>query len=218
MFTELYFILQFTLQSEGGDRYPSIVYYVAEVTKSPKRRREPHVWNLRAWCGETNPSNIMSRRQKAVSEDPSGPGGKDVVPETRTTRSGRKVRTPALLLEQEAPARTPARRTRRSALQELPVEVEKNNAATEPIPEEILREPSEAESRVGADPVELPAEAGEVSLRTQDDGHMANAAPTNADSVPSKKRRLDSGKKQNPVIPLGKPKSGRVWKNRNKQR
>lgn len=157
----------------------------------------------------------MSRRQKAASEDLSGPVRQDVVPETRTTRSGRKVRTPASLLEQESRARTPVRRTRRSALQELQVEVEKNTAATEPIPEGNLGKPCEAGPCDGSDPAELPAE---VSLRTQDEGLGAEAAPANADSVPSKKRRLDSGKKQNPVIPLGKPKSGRVWKNRNKQR
>lgn len=169
----------------------------------------------------------MSRRQKAVSEVQSGPGGEDVVPEIRTTRSGRKVRTPAALLDQEPPVRTPVRRTRRSALQELQVEVEKTTAATESIPESLpeenLSKPGEAEPCVEADPVELPAEAAEDSHRTQDDGHVAGptpaeTAPTNADIVPSKKRRLDSVKKQNPVIPLGKPKSGRVWKNRNKQR
>lgn len=173
----------------------------------------------------------MSRRQKTASEVQSGPGGEVVVPETRTTRSGRKVRTPAALLDQETPVRTPARRTRRSALQELQVEVEKNTAATEAkpasLPEENLGKPGETEPCVGSDPAELPAElpaeAAEDSHRTQDDGHVAGptpveTAPENTATVPSKKPRLDSGKKQNPVIPLGKPKSGRVWKNRNKQR
>lgn len=170
----------------------------------------------------------MSRRQKTVSEEPSGPGGDEVVPETRTTRSGRRVRTPAALLDQEPPVRTPARRTRRSALQELQVEVEKNTAATESgadtLPEESPSKPGEAEQCVGAGPVELPAGAAEDSHRTQDDGHVAGGqtpaetAPANANTVPSKKPRLDPGKKQTPVIPLGKPKSGRVWKNRNKQR
>lgn len=162
-----------------------------------------------------------------MSEDQSGSAGEDVVPETRTTRSGRKVRTPAALLDQEPPARTPARRTRRSALQELQVEVEKNTAATEPtlesLPEENISKSGEAVPCVGRDPVELPTEAAEDSHRTQDDGHVAGptpaeTAPTIADTVSSKKRRLDSTKKQNPAIPLGKPKSGRVWKNRNKQR
>lgn len=159
-----------------------------------------------------------------MSEVQSLPVAEDAVPETRTTRSGRKVRTPAALLDQEPPVRTPARRTRRSALQELQVEVEKNTAATEPIPESLpeedLTKPGEAEPCVAADPVELPAEA---EHRTQDDGHVAGptpaeTAPANAETVPSKKRRLDPVKKQNPVIPLGKPKSGRVWKNRTKQR
>lgn len=91
------------------------------------------------------------------------------------------------------------------------------------MPEENLSKSGETEPCVGTDPVELPAEAAEDSHRTQDDGHVAGptpveTAPTNAATVPSKKPRLDSGKKQTPVIPLGKPKSGRVWKNRNKQR
>lgn len=167
-----------------------------------------------------------------MSEEKSGPGVEEVQeppPETRRTRSGRKVRTPAALLDSEAPVRTPARRTRKSVLQELQVQAEKNTEATVPklesLPEETPSKLAEAEPCVGAEPVEPLAEAAADSYKAGDDGtaHVdgptpAETAPTSEETVPKKKPRLGSTVKQNPVIPLGKPKSGRVWKNRNKQR
>lgn len=174
----------------------------------------------------------MSKRQKTVSEEKSGPRVEEVheaPPETRRTRSGRKVRTPAALLESEAPARTPARRTRKSVLQELQVQAEKNTEATVPKPESLPDEkpskPAEAEPCVGAEPAQLLGDAAADSQKAGDDGtaHVVGAtpaetAPTSDATVPKKKPRLASIVKQNPAIPLGKPKSGRVWKNRNKQR
>lgn len=174
----------------------------------------------------------MSKRQKTMSEEKSGPGVEEVQeqpPETRRTRSGRKVRTPAALLESKAPVRTPTRRTRKSVLQELQVQAEKNTEATVPKPESLPEEkpskPAEAEPCVGVEPAELLAEAVADSQKAGDDGtaHVAGptpaeTAPTSDETVPKKKPRLGSTVKQNPAIPLGKPKSGRVWKNRNKQR
>lgn len=174
----------------------------------------------------------MSKRQKTISEEKSGSRVDEVQeppPETRRTRSGRKVRTPAALLESEAPVRTPARRTRKSVLQELQVQEEKNTQATVPKPESLTEEkpsiPAEAEPCVGVEPAELLAEAAADSQKAGDDGtaHVAGptpakTAPTSDETVPKKKPRLGSTVKQNPAIPLGKPKSGRVWKNRNKQR
>lgn len=157
----------------------------------------------------------------------------DAPPETRRTRSGRKVRTPAALLDSEAPVRTPSRRTRRSVLQELPA-VEKKNTeeqgqklesvteektvvSVEPMPgNDTVSEPAEPHAEAAAD-------TDRADLNGSGDGHLsapapAETAPTSSETAPKKKPRLGSSEKQTPVIPLGKPKSGRVWKNRNKQR
>lgn len=138
--------------------------------------------------------------------------------ETRRTRSGRKVRTPAALLDSEAPVRTPTRRTRRSVVQELTVVEENNTDVTvrtpESLPEEKLSVSAEAEPQ---------AEAAAANVSGAGTTHVsgpapAETAPSSAETVPKKKPRLGPSGAQNPVIPLGKPKSGRVWKNRNKQR
>lgn len=145
-------------------------------------------------------------------------------PETRRTRSGRKVRTPAALLDSEAPVRTPSRRTRRSVLQELPAVEAKNT-------EEVTRRPEslpEEKVSMSAEPEpctvsETAADTDGSDLNGSGDIHLSGPAPvergpTSTETAPKKKPRLVSSGKQNPVIPLGKPKSGRVWKDRNKQR
>ncbi|TKS68279.1 Coiled-coil domain-containing protein 86 [Collichthys lucidus] len=152
----------------------------------------------------------MSRRQRAMPEEKPAPEAtpaeeevQEPPPETRRTRSGRKVRTPAALLDSEAPVRTPTRRTRRSVLQEKNTEVAER--VPESVPEEKLGMSAEPEPAAEADshPSEpAPAETGITSTET----------------IPKKKPRLGASEPQKPVIPLGKPKSGRVWKNRNKQR
>lgn len=144
----------------------------------------------------------------------------DPPPETRRTRSGRKVRTPAALLDAEAPVRTPTRRTRRSVLQELPAVEEKNTEVAErrpeSVPEEKLGMSAEPEP---AEPQAEAAAADPHRADVQQSGpEPAETGPKSTDTVPHKKPRLGLSEKQKPVIPLGKPKSGRVWKNRNKQR
>ncbi|XP_040001041.1 coiled-coil domain-containing protein 86 [Xiphias gladius] len=173
----------------------------------------------------------MSRRQKAIPEEKTASevgheqeeeDVQDPPPETRRTRSGRRVRTPVALLESEAPVRTPSRRTRRSVLQELPAVEEKSTEEPERIPESVAEETPRT-SAAGPEPCTVSELAARADVTLSGDGHMsrpalAETAPTIAETVPQKMRRLAPSGKQNPVIPLGKPKSGRVWKDRNKQR
>ncbi|XP_076004335.1 coiled-coil domain-containing protein 86 [Genypterus blacodes] len=156
------------------------------------------------------------------------------VPVSSRTRSGRKVRTPAALMSYETPvpARTPSRRTRRSVLQELPAEEEGNTEEMEREPGEILAEetaivcgePCEAVPTCVPLQVEPSSEAAAPTDTQAGDAPLlprpaaVETAPARAETIPKKKPRLVSGAIQNPVIPLGKPKSGRVWKDRNKQR
>ncbi|XP_035494041.2 coiled-coil domain-containing protein 86 [Scophthalmus maximus] len=169
----------------------------------------------------------MSRRQKVVPEEKTGSELvhmeveeeeeelHDPPPETRRTRSGRRVRTPAALLDSEEPVRTPSRRSRRTALQEPPAVEEKSTAE----PEQNLASVPEQESSMSAEPepraAPEPADGADAHLPRPAPAETAPAAP---DTGPHKKPRLAPSVKQNPVIPLGKPKSGRVWKDRSKQR
>lgn len=161
----------------------------------------------------------MSRRQKAAVEGKPGPAEghteqeevQEAPPETRRTRSGRAVRTPAALLDSEAPVRTPSRRTRRSVLQELPAVEERNTEDSEPKAESLPEETPD-----------LPAER-ELCTMTEADSRtdltgIGNGDQLSSETVPQKKPRLAPSETQHPAIPLGKPKSGRVWKERNKQR
>ncbi|XP_029010447.1 coiled-coil domain-containing protein 86 [Betta splendens] len=172
----------------------------------------------------------MSRRQKASlekktdSED--GHEGEEVqnpLPDVRRTRSGRTVRTPTALLASVAPVRTPSRRTRRSVLQELPAAEDNAIDAPEQNPETVIEENSSMS--VEPEPTEPPPADAAAAVPQEPSGDdqqsksaPAETAPTSSEGAPQKKKpRLEpSGK--NPVIPLGKPKSGRVWKDRNKKR
>ena len=165
---------------------------------------------------EENTCSEVALEEKDVQDPP---------PETRRTRSGRKVRTPAALLDSETSVRTPSRRTRRSVLQELPPVEETNTELTGQqlgsVAEEKLSMSAEPELEQHA---EAAADTDRADANGSGDGHVsgpaaAETAPTGSETVPKKKPRLgSSGKQQTPAIPLGKPKSGRAWKDRNKQR
>ncbi|KAM7009701.1 coiled-coil domain-containing protein 86 [Tautogolabrus adspersus] len=178
----------------------------------------------------------MSKGQRAESDENNGvsmglqdEGAPDPPPETRRTRSGRQVRTPAALLDSEVPVRTPSRRTRRSVIQEA-VEEKDSEVATpraEALVEEKLSLSAEPEQCTVVEPAEPCTEAAVDTLRNDDNGNgdvhvsgptPAETVPMTTDTMPKKKPRLASNGKQNTAVPLGKPKSGRVWKDRNKQR
>ncbi|XP_029605817.1 coiled-coil domain-containing protein 86 [Salmo trutta] len=165
-------------------------------------------------------------------------------PVVTRTRSGRRVRTPAVYLDSEVP-KTPTRRTRKSVIQELPNENAENQ--TEPEPEVVVVEPVADETRAKKLPSSqsksnalATAEAcpklvksdtpvgkslGTVIPAVSHCNEKENkVGPVPMETVPdrpnktAKKRTRSESNEKLDVIPLGKPKSGRVWKDRNKQR
>nr|XP_029543299.1 coiled-coil domain-containing protein 86-like [Oncorhynchus nerka] len=166
-------------------------------------------------------------------------------PVVTRTRSGRRVRTPAVYLDSEVP-KTPTRRTRKSVIQELPNENAENQTETkpavvvvEPVAEEALSKKLQSrESKAVANafdeaypkPVKSDKPVGK-SLGTfiQAVSHHCTekenkVGPVPMETVPdrpnktAKKRTRSESNEKLDLIPLGKPKSGRVWKDRNKQR
>uniref|UniRef100_A0A4W5LPR4 Coiled-coil domain-containing protein 86 n=1 Tax=Hucho hucho TaxID=62062 RepID=A0A4W5LPR4_9TELE len=166
-------------------------------------------------------------------------------PVVTRTRSGRRVRTPAVYLDSEVP-KTPTRRTRKSVIQELPNENAENQTGfkpevvvVEPVADETRakkRPSSESKSNILATaeacpkPVQPDTPVGKslgtlipaVSHHCNEKENKVGSAPM--ETVPdrpnktAKKRTRSESNEQLDVIPLGKPKSGRVWKDRNKQR
>lgn len=137
----------------------------------------------------------------------------------RVTRSGRISRPPIARAEAETPKKN-TRRTRKSAVQEV-TEVEEKNAEQKP---DVLLE-KEPDVAATADPCPVAEAGAEITadLNGTEALVLCGAAPTetaltNVESVPKKKPRLTPSGTQKTVIPLGKPKSGRVWKDRNKKR
>ncbi|XP_055779858.1 coiled-coil domain-containing protein 86-like [Salvelinus fontinalis] len=158
------------------------------------------------------------------------------------TRSGRRVRTPAVYLDSEVP-KTPTRRTRKSVIQELPNENAENQTEPEPVVEPVADETrakklpsSESKSNALATAEACPklvksdtpvgkslgAVIPAVSRHCNEKENKVGPVPM--ETVPhrpnktAKKRTRSESNEKLDVIPLGKPKSGRVWKDRNKQR
>ncbi|XP_077427793.1 coiled-coil domain-containing protein 86 [Vanacampus margaritifer] len=186
-------------------------------------------------------SNNVNNASKVVhlAED-----DQDPPPMTTRTRSGRVVRRPSGFLSSETPTRTPSRRTRRSVIPEkkepeeqAPEPVEENptvcvvqgtqeeeTPAVSVVPETqeekpavcVDAEPEEPRTDAAADAAADVDITGQVSKQAPVE--IAPATPKTESQPPKKKPRLGPNVKATVVIPLGKPKSGRVWKDRNKQR
>ncbi|XP_030643829.1 coiled-coil domain-containing protein 86 isoform X1 [Chanos chanos] len=169
------------------------------------------------------------------------------------TRSGRRVRTPAALLDSEMPTlRTPSRRTRKSVIQEVPSE---NAQSTLEAQHEAADTHAVIECPLKADspsPIEDPCPNPEVSVCTvisksattansqslissvtdtetrlisdevSEKENQGNTTEKSVSVVSAKQARKrthsESCDKKDQMVPLGKPKSGRIWKDRNKQR
>lgn len=156
----------------------------------------------------------MPKRRKAAPEENSASEAGEEQMETRRTRSGRAVRTPS----SQVPARTPGRRTRRSVLQEVPAAEEQNTESPERKPESSVKKSSLSSEPDSSEPPKEDEEgsAAEIDPNLQmPRSAPSETAPEGSEPIPKKKPALEPNAKP---IPLGRPKSGRVWKDRNKQR
>lgn len=148
---------------------------------------------------------------------------------TPSRRTRRSVLQPTM--EEEVPEdaeQKPDRPKSGVSTEPEPVETTEPTGTREPEPSET-REPAPAEPAGPTEPMETSASPLQTAAMEVDktEGAVepqvsksapAETAPVGSGSVPKKKPHLASSAKQIPVVPLGKPKSGRVWKDRNKQR
>lgn len=173
--------------------------------------------------------NMPKRKKVVAAENTVSEAGEEQVEnppsDTRRTRSGRTVRTPAALLDSQLPVRTPSRRTRRSVLQELPAVEEENAKVPERKPECSVEESGLSSEQESAEPPKDEEISSAETDQSQGGGDLqiprptpAETAPEGSETIPKKKKTTALLEPSTKQIPLGKPKSGRVWKDRNKQR
>ncbi|KAJ8271745.1 hypothetical protein COCON_G00106040 [Conger conger] len=215
---------------------------------------------------------MSKRRPRSDEEDSVPPPKADKNPEhelsppiVTRTRSGRRVRTPAALMDSKVPssAKTPSRRARKSVIQEeLNDNEESRSEGTESIKptsvcidyKSLSRGLDPETKKCKVDPIN-PSEVNQVRLHTDDD-NCQESMKSNRPAIQHEELLVSdislqthgSGQKENQVrmetqvglgsmektnmksgllksnvtatrtIPLGKPKSGRIWKDRNKHR
>lgn len=168
----------------------------------------------------------MPKRVKpTVEENPAPEEGHEEEPvqeEPRRTRSGRRLCTPA------ASVKTPSRRTRRSVLQELPAVEAQNTVGPENKPGDPLEDDCSGSTKPELENHNEEPVGEAAGDEASGDHHdvlkyePVTVPPASSETIPKKKKKKPPpaapNVKQSAVIPLGKPKSGRVWKDRNKQR
>ena len=146
-----------------------------------------------------------------LTEEPESTQDVDKV--TRT-RSGRRVRTPALLADSQvpSPAKPSTRRTRKSVISLDKGDSEEGHTMTS-ISEAPVGESTDS-------PIMLENESNKSEGRIETVPSTMETAPVHPGEKPQEAALFVPGTKQTTAsqIPLGKPKSGRVWKDRNKQR
>lgn len=157
-------------------------------------------------------------------------------PVVSRTRSGRRVRIPAALLDSGTPAtKTPVRRTRKSVIREDPAESSESILASEkpskegteqtkvdpsPTVTDVIESTKVEENQVSRQPVLDSVHLKESDETSEKENIVSKTDAGSTDPPKKAKKRTHSESNESKVkmVPLGKPKSGRVWKDRNKQR
>ncbi|KAK7165772.1 hypothetical protein R3I93_005755 [Phoxinus phoxinus] len=149
-----------------------------------------------------------------------GPDNDADSPVVSRTRSGRRLRTPA--------AKTPVRRTRKSVVRENPAEsIDSPDECTADTKGDqcssvtVCPVETASSSSVDVSQESVPDTVDQTSEKENVVNNTETVAtgPTDPKKQGAKKRtHSESSEKKSKPMPLGKPKSGRVWKDRKKQR
>ncbi|XP_076876230.1 coiled-coil domain-containing protein 86 [Brachyhypopomus gauderio] len=138
-------------------------------------------------------------------------------PNVIRTRSGRCVQTPASVRHSEGSSRRARRPAVQKRAEELPTAHTDTAASVEPGRTESVPSPSEPgrqQSSVSCSGATLESDPAGQNQDGTPDEHVSSVTHKSS----RKRRRSQSREKGIRMVPLGKPKSGRVWKDRNKQR